>query len=85
MAAKYNNYSLFLYFRRNGVMHTGQDRNDKTNNDHHNTHYDISRDVNESQGSGTQTVQNSNDAVPQSNINNQTMTQSFSSRLLQVV
>ena len=66
-------------------MHTGQDRNDKTNNDHHNTHYDISRDVNESQGSGTQTVQNSNDAVPQSNINNQTMTQSFSSRLLQVV
>ena len=66
-------------------MPTGQDRNDKENNDHHNTQYDISRDVNESQGSGTQTVRNSNDAVPQSNINNQALTQSFSSRLLQVM
>ena len=66
-------------------MHTGQDRIDKTNNDHHDTQYDISRDVNESQGSGIQTVQNSNDTLPPSNINNQTLTQSFSSRLLQVM
>ena len=65
-------------------MNTGQDRNNKTNNDQHDTQYDISRDVNESKGSGTQTAQNSNDAVPSSNINNQALTQSFSSRLLQV-
>ena len=72
------------YFRRNGIMLNGQERNEIRANDRQNNSYDTSRDVNESQGSRAQTISNSTNAVPNSNINSQTMGQSFSSRLLQV-
>ena len=75
---------ILSYFRRNGIMLNGQERNEIRANDRQNNSYDTSRDVNESQGSRAQTISNSSNAVPNSNINSQTMGQSFSSRLLQV-
>ena len=65
-------------------MLNGQERIEIRANDRQNNSYDTSRDVNESQGSRAHTISNSTNPVSNSNINSQTMGQSFSSRLLQV-